>query len=96
MAESRSISALTGEILVALARGIMELRRHADADRVVLRELAGAIDAMADLLVLNRAMLEAIRDLLQRCSADDGGEIDAEMVARLKGLVRRIEGERLT
>jgi len=80
---------------VALARGIMELRRHADADRAVVRELAGAIDGMADLLVLNRAMLEAIRDLLQRCSAD-GAEIDAEMVARLEGLVRRIEGERLT
>jgi len=95
MTEFRSISALTGEILVALARGIMELRRHADADRVVVRELARAIDAMVDLLLLNRAMLEAIRDLLQRCSAD-GGEIDAEMVTRLEALVRRIEGERLS
>jgi hypothetical protein len=92
MTQFRSITALTAEITVALARAIIELRRHADADRAVVGESVRAIDAVADLLQLNRAMLEAIRDVLQRCSAD-GGKIDAQMVAHLEALVRRIEGE---
>jgi hypothetical protein len=95
MTQSRSISAITAEIIIALARAIMELRRHANADQAVLDELAGAIDGMADLLELNRAMLEAIRDVLQRCSAD-GGEIDARMVGQLEAVIRRVEGERLS
>jgi len=95
MTRSRSLSAITTEIIVALARGIMEVRRHADADQAIVRELAGGIDAMADLLVLNRSMLEVIRDVLLRTSPA-GGQIEAELVAQIEVVVRRVEGDGLS
>jgi len=73
----------------------MEVRRHADADQAIVRELAGGIDAMADLLVLNRSMLEVIRDVLLRTSPA-GGQIEAELVAQIEVVVRRVEGDGLS
>lgn len=88
---NRPLSALTASVITALAHGIIELRQHPAADVAIAHELAVAIDAMADLLELNRSMLEVMRDILLRC-APNGGEIDATLIAQIEAVVHRVEG----